>query len=199
LYDCDYIINTAAETHVDNSIVRNHEFVRSNIEGVHNLLEQIRTKKHYRYPVFFHFSTDEVYGDIDDGAFNEQQLLKPSNPYSATKAAADQLILAWNRTYKTPYIILRPTNNYGEWQYVEKLLPKTCKFANIGRKVPLHKQGTPVRNWLNAKDTARAVCMLIENNIQNEIFNLAGDYETSNIEVVKKVFEEYYLGRLPDD
>jgi dTDP-glucose 4,6-dehydratase len=193
LYDCDYIINTAAETHVDNSIVKNHEFVHSNVSGVHNLLEQIRTKKHFRYPIFFHFSTDEVYGDIDSGEFNENKLLRPSNPYSATKAAADQLILAWHRTYGIPYVILRPTNNYGEGQYVEKLIPKTCKFLSIDRKIPLHENGTPIRNWLNARDTAKAVCGIIEANIKNEIFNLAGDYETSNINVVKKLVTEHYL------
>ena len=113
-------------------------------------------------PTLLHFSTDEVYGDIVSGAHKETDLLKPSNPYSATKAAADQLILAWNRTYQVPYNIVRPTNNYGIGQYVEKLIPKVCKFLSIGRKIPLHNNGEPFRMWLHAKDTAEAVIKIIE-------------------------------------
>ena len=114
LYDCDYVINTAAETHVDNSIVDANKFVESNISGVHNLLKLIRTKENYRMPTLLHFSTDEVYGDIISGMHKEDDMLKPSNPYSATKAAADQLVTAWGRTYGLPYVIVRPTNNYGK-------------------------------------------------------------------------------------
>ena len=121
LYDCDYIINTAAETHVGNSIIGSDDFVHSNINGVHNLLELIRNYRQegQHVPTLLHFSTDEVYGDINEGEHIETDLLKPSNPYSATKAAADQLITAWGRTYNLPYIIIRPTNNYGQGQYVE--------------------------------------------------------------------------------
>ena len=124
LYDCDYIINTAAETHVGNSIIGSDDFVHSNINGVHNLLELIRNHRQegQHVPVLLHFSTDEVYGDINEGEHIETDLLKPSNPYSATKAAADQLITAWGRTYNLPYVIIRPTNNYGQGQYVEKLI-----------------------------------------------------------------------------
>tara|TARA_Y100000034_G_C6822127_1_gene370369 strand:+ start:565 stop:1101 length:537 start_codon:yes stop_codon:yes gene_type:complete len=113
LYDCDYVINTAAETHVDNSIVNSGDFVESNIKGVHNLLELIKSKSNYKMPTLLHFSTDEVYGDILEGSHRETDMLSPSNPYSATKAAADQLVLAWARTHKVPYVIVRPTNNYG--------------------------------------------------------------------------------------
>jgi len=156
LYDCDYIINTAAETHVGNSIVDSTDFIHSNINGVHNLLELIKNHRgeHIKKPIFLHFSTDEVYGDIDAGAHTETDLLKPSNPYSATKASADMLITAWNRTYNLPYIIVRPTNNYGIGQYIEKLIPKTIKNLNLNTKVPLHNNGTPIRNWLHADDTA---------------------------------------------
>jgi len=192
LYDCDYVINTAAETHVDNSIVQSGEFVHSNINGVHNLLELIKTKKHFKMPIFLHFSTDEVYGDIVDGKHKEADLLKPSNPYSATKAAADQLILAWNRTYEVPYVIVRPTNNYGIGQYVEKLIPKTCKFLSLGRKIPLHNDGTPVRTWLHAKDTATAVIKIIESGKVNEIYNIAGNYEQRNIDTVKKILDLHF-------
>jgi dTDP-glucose 4,6-dehydratase len=192
LYDCDYIINTAAETHVDNSIVRSDDFVHSNINGVHNLLELVRNKHHFKMPVLLHFSTDEVYGDIKDGAHTEKDLLRPSNPYSATKAAADQLILAWSRTYKVPYIIVRPTNNYGIGQYVEKLIPKACKFLNVGRKIPLHDKGEPKRTWLHAKDTARAIIRIIESGVRNDIFNIAGNYEEKNINVVYNIINHYF-------
>jgi len=193
LYECDYIINTAAETHVGNSIANSDKFVSSNINGVHNLLELLRNYRQEttKVPVLLHFSTDEVYGDIEDGAHIETDLLKPSNPYSATKAAADQLVLAWGRTYKLPYVIVRPTNNYGVGQYVEKLIPKACKYMSLGRKIPLHNGGTPIRNWLHAADTAEAVVTIIESGVQNEIFNIAGGYEQSNLDTVKKVISNY--------
>jgi len=194
LVDCDFFINIAAETHVDNSIRDSKVFIDSNINGVHNILEllKIYKKEGYVVPRFIHFSTDEVYGDISDGEHFEIDLLKPSNPYSATKAAADQLIIAWSRTYQIPYNIIRPTNNYGVGQYVEKLIPKTCKFLGLGRKIPLHNQGTPVRNWLHAKDTARAVLAIIESGVDNEIYNVAGGFEQSNIDTVKKIIDEYF-------
>ena len=193
LYDCDYVINVAAETHVGNSIVDSNDFVHSNVNGVHNLLELIRN---YRQegkglPTFLHFSTDEVYGDINEGAHTEKDLLKPSNPYSATKAAADMLILAWARTYGCPYVIVRPTNNYGIGQYVEKLVPKTCKYLKLGRKIPLHNNGTPVRNWLHAEDTASAITTIIESNVENEIYNIAGGFEQPKLDAVSKIISSY--------
>jgi dTDP-glucose 4,6-dehydratase len=193
LYECDYIINTAAETHVGNSIANSDKFVTSNINGVHNLLELIRNYRQETAttPTLLHFSTDEVYGDIENGSHTESDLLKPSNPYSATKAAADQLILAWGRTYKIPYVIVRPTNNYGIGQYVEKLIPKACKYLDLGRKIPLHNGGTPIRTWLHAADTAQAVITIIENGVKNEIFNISGGYEQTNFDTIKKVIQNY--------
>jgi dTDP-glucose 4,6-dehydratase len=193
LYECDYVINTAAETHVGNSITDSDVFVHSNINGVHNLLNLIKNYRHEspKLPTLLHFSTDEVYGDINEGAHTETDLLKPSNPYSATKAAADMLVLAWARTYKLPYIIVRPTNNYGIGQYVEKLIPKTCKYLGLGRKIPLHNNGTPIRNWLHAADTAEAVVTIVEAGVENEIYNIAGGFEQSNIDTVHKVIKEY--------
>jgi dTDP-glucose 4,6-dehydratase len=192
LYDCDYIIDTAAETHVDNSIVRNDEFINSNILGVHNLLELIRKRNNYKMPVLLHFSTDEVYGDIAEGSHTELDLLKPSNPYSASKAAADQLILAWNRTYDVPYIIVRPTNNYGIGQYTEKLIPKTCKYLHIERKINLHNNGMPKRIWLHAKDTAEAILTIINSGSVNEIYNISGNYEQENLETVRKIIKDFH-------
>ena len=187
LYDCDYIINTAAETHVGNSIANSDDFVHSNINGVHNLLELIKNyrQENTTIPTLLHFSTDEVYGDIESGAHTETDLLKPSNPYAATKAAADMLILAWSRTYKIPYVIVRPTNNYGIGQYVEKLIPKACKYLKLGKKIPLHNNGTPIRNWLHAADTAAATIKIIEANSKNEIYNICGGFEQSNIDTIK--------------
>jgi len=191
LFDCDYIINTAAETHVGNSIVDSNTFLHSNIQGVQSILEAIRKYKveGTKKPVFFHFSTDEVYGDIDEGSFNEQHLLQPSNPYSATKAAADMLIKAWSRTYNIKYLILRPSNNYGIGQYVEKLIPKSIKYLQCDRKIPLHNNGSPVRGWLHAQDTARAVIHLIEQNKINEIYNISGNYYDTNLNIVKKIIQ----------
>ena len=193
LYECDYVINTAAETHVGNSITNSEEFISSNIDGVHNLLQLI---KNYRQetnkkPVLLHFSTDEVYGDIIEGKHIETDTLQPSNPYSATKAAADMLILAWSRTYKIPYVSIRPPNNYGIGQYVEKLIPKACKYLSLNKKLPLHNNGTPVRNWLHAKDTASAVLTIIDKGVVNEIYNICGGYEQTNFETFKKIAEAY--------
>ena len=183
LYDCDYVINTAAETHVGNSIFSSEVFINSNISGVHNLLELIKNHRgeNSKKPIFLHFSTDEVYGDITEGEHIETDILNPSNPYSATKAAADQLVTAWNRTYNLPYIILRPTNNYGIGQYVEKLIPKSIKYLNLGKKVPLHNEGTPIRNWLHA------VIQIIKSKVKNEIYNICGGFEQTNLDTVSKI------------
>lgn len=196
LYDCDYIINSAAETHVGNSIANSDDFVRSNIHGVHNLLKLIQNyrQENSSKPTLLHISTDEVYGDIVENSHTETDLLRPSNPYSATKAAADMLILAWGRTHDIPYVILRPTNNYGIGQYVEKLIPKSCKYLKLNRKIPLHNKGTPIRNWLHAEDTANAVITLIESNKKNEIYNVCGGFEQSNIDTVKKILAAFGHG-----
>lgn len=191
LYDCDYIINIAAETHVDNSIEDSDQFLHSNVNGVHNLLKLIKQKVSYRMPTLLHFSTDEVYGDIIEGKHTEKDLLKPSNPYSATKAAADMLILAWARTHKVPYVIIRPTNNYGIGQYVEKLIPKSVKHLTVGRKIDLHNNGTPVRTWLHVSDTTNAILAIIKSGVKNEIYNICGGFEQSNLETVEKIIKLY--------
>jgi dTDP-glucose 4,6-dehydratase len=189
LYECDYFINTAAETHVGNSIVKSEDFIHSNVQGVYHILELLRNyrQESATQPVFIHFSTDEVYGDIENGAHTENDILKPSNPYSATKAAADMLILAWARTYNLPYVIVRPTNNYGIGQYVEKLIPKSVKFLSLGRKIPLHNNGTPIRNWLHADDSAGAVMAIIDSEVKNEIYNICGGFEQTNLATCKKI------------
>lgn len=193
LYDCDYIINTAAETHVGNSITNSEDFIHSNINGVHNILELMKNyrQENGKKPILIHFSTDEVYGDICQGEHTEKDLLKPSNPYSATKAAADMLILAWHRTHHIPYVIVRPTNNYGVGQYVEKLIPKSCKYLQLGRKIPLHNEGKSIRNWLHAEDTANSIIKIIESETKNEIYNICGGFEQKNIDTIKKILIHY--------
>lgn len=188
ILDCDYVINTAAESHVDNSIVGSEVFLDSNINGVHNLLQNLQKNK-FKVPTFLHFSTDEVYGDIEVGSHHENDLLRPSNPYSATKAAADMLICAWARTYQIPFVIVRPTNNYGIGQYVEKLIPKAVKYLTIGRKIPLHENGSPRRTWLHVSDTANAIIKIIESGVVGEIYNISGNFEESNLEIAKKIIK----------
>jgi dTDP-glucose 4,6-dehydratase len=188
ILDCDYIINTAAESHVDNSISGSEVFLKSNINGVHNLLQNLKKNK-FKVPTFLHFSTDEVYGDIEEGFHYETDMLKPSNPYSATKAAADMLISAWARTHDIPWVIVRPTNNYGIGQYVEKLIPKAVKSLTIGRKIPLHENGTPRRTWLHVTDTARAIVTIVESGVTGEIFNISGNYEDSNMAIAQKIIK----------
>ena len=197
LPDCDYVINVAAESHVGNSIVDSTDFIQSNIVGVKNLLDLIRNKQGNvsDKPIFFHFSTDEVYGDITEGEHIETDILKPSNPYSASKAAADMLVLAWARTYGIDYLILRPTNNYGIGQYPEKLIPVTVKLLMRNKKIKLHDKGAPIRNWLHSADTASAVISLIESGVTNDIYNVAGGFEQKNIETVSKVLECYFKER----
>jgi dTDP-glucose 4,6-dehydratase len=188
ILDCDYVINTAAESHVDNSISGSEVFLRSNINGVHNLLQNLKKNK-FKVPTFLHFSTDEVYGDIVEGSHTETDMLKPSNPYSATKAAADMLISAWARTHDIPWVIIRPTNNYGIGQYVEKLIPKAVKSLTIGRRIPLHEKGLPRRTWLHVSDTASAVTTIVESGVTGEIFNISGNYEDSNISIARKIIK----------
>lgn len=194
LPDCDYVINVAAESHVGNSIIDSCDFINTNVNGVRNLLDLIRKKPSNvsQRPIFFHFSTDEVYGDIESGEHTEEDILSPSNPYSASKAAADMLVKAWSRTYDLEYVILRPTNNYGTHQYPEKLIPLSVKALLRGRKIRLHDLGEPIRNWLHAEDTANAVIAIIESGQKNEIFNVAGGFEQKNKITVKKVVQCYF-------
>lgn len=197
LYDVDYVVNFAAETHVDNSIVDASRFLHSNILGVQNLLELIRAKRHYEMPVLFQISTDEVYGDLKDGVHKASDPLRPSNPYSASKASADLLIAAWHRTHGVPYVIARPTNNYGVGQYPEKLIPKAVKRLVLGKSIPLHGDGTCRRNWLHVEDTAEALIAIIEKGKLATIYNVAGNRELANTEVIRQVLKAYFGRSVP--
>jgi dTDP-glucose 4,6-dehydratase len=198
LPECDVIFNFAAESDVDIGNQSCDRFIKSNIDGVRNLLDIINNRIVLRAdkPLFFQISTDEVYGDLVDGVFDESAELKPSNPYAATKAAADMMIQAYARTYGTEYIIARPSNNYGYFQYPEKLIPLTVKRLARGKKIKLHNEGKPVRTWTHSEDTASAILTLYENAERNRIYNISSEYEQTNIETVTKIINTYFMGKL---
>ena len=199
LPECDVVFNLAAESDVDNSIVNIDKFIDSNISGVKNLLEIITHKsvqiKHNK-PLFFQVSTDEVYGDRIEGSFDETDALMPSNPYAATKAAADMLIESWSRTHGLEYIIARPSNNYGENQYPEKLVPTAVRCLQRGKKIKLHNKGLPIRSWTHVEDTAEAFILLYEKACRNNIYNIQSDYEQTNIVTVTKIINTYFMGAI---
>jgi dTDP-glucose 4,6-dehydratase len=197
LYEVDLIVNFAAETHVDNSIMDATNFLQSNICGVQNLLELIRGKRNYELPILLQISTDEVYGDITGGFHSESDALKPSNPYSSSKAAADMLILGWHRTYDIPYKIIRPSNNYGSGQYPEKLIPKAVKYLNLEKPIPVHGTGTYLRNWLHVEDFVSGVMAIIDRGDVNATYNLPGPIEVQNVDVIRKIVSAYFSGNPP--
>lgn len=187
LPECDLLVNFAAESHVDNAITSNRRFVETNVLGTQNLLELVRQKHVNERPLFLHISTDEVYGDIHNGKHSETDRLVPSNPYSATKAAADMLVVSWGRTYQMPWIIVRPTNNYGEHQYPEKLIPKSTARMKRGLPATMHGDGSYVRSWLHAEDTVDALMAIIEKGERNSIYNAGSNIELKNIEVLRAI------------
>jgi dTDP-glucose 4,6-dehydratase len=182
-----YIVNFAAESHVDNSIENSLDFFRSNVYGVYNLLELVRQTPKGKRPIFIQISTDEVYGDILDGSFKETDKLKPSSPYSATKAAADQLVMGWGRTYGIRYRICRSSNNYGYGQRVEKLIPTAMKFALQNKKIPVHGDGSYKREWTYTEDNCQAIWLVMGKGKDNEIYNISSGEELTNLEVIKKI------------
>jgi dTDP-glucose 4,6-dehydratase len=195
LPSCDVIFNFAAESHVDNSIKETEPFIKSNILGVHNLLELIRGKREYNRPLFFHISTDEVYGDRLEGSFVETDKLSPSNPYSSTKAAAEMMIMAYGRTYGLEYIISRSANNYGERQFEEKLIPKCTNSILEGKKIPIHGDGSYIRDWTYVKDNVEGLFCLLENGERNEIYNVSAENHMRNLEVVDEILSWHNKGR----
>ena len=197
--DCDFIINFAAESHVDNSIASSFEFINSNVLGVYNLLELIKNKKirhmqqawEYKTPLFLQISTDEVFGDIENGFFKEEDRHKPSNPYAASKSAAEQLLVAWARTYQIPYIITRTTNNYGPRQHPEKLIPRTITNLLENKKVPIHGSGTYVRNWIHVQDNVEAIYRILNEGLENNWYHIASEEELSVKEIVSKIASKF--------
>lgn len=187
LPECDVIVNFAAESHVDNAISSSVRFCYANVLGVQNMLDLARRKQPGERPLFVQISTDEVYGDIAKGSHTEDDMLMPSNPYSATKAAADMLVKSWGRTYGIEWNIIRPTNNYGSHQYPEKLIPKSSWRMRRGLPAIMHGDGSYVRSWLHVEDTVDAILTVIQSGHRNRIYNAAGASELRNIEVLRAI------------
>lgn len=179
---CDLIVNFAAESHVDRSIEGPSMFVKTNILGTQNLLEV--AKKH-EVKKFIQISTDEVYGSIDSGSWDENFPLEPNSPYAASKACADLLCLAYNKTYGFPVLITRCSNNYGPYQNPEKLIPLFIKNLIEGSKLPLYGDGKNIREWIHVSDHVRAISFAYQYGKNGQIYNIAGDDEKSNIEITK--------------
>lgn len=180
--DKDAIINFAAETHVDRSIIESGSFVKTDVLGTHALLEA--AKKH-NVKKFCQISSDEVYGSIENGSFTEKSLIQPNSPYSASKAGGDMLVRAYNRTFGIFTLITRSSNNYGPYQHPEKFMPLFITNLLENKKVPLYGDGLNVRDWLFVLDNCRGIDVVLHNGAAGEVYNIGGDCEKRNIDVVK--------------
>jgi dTDP-glucose 4,6-dehydratase len=185
LGDYDYIVNFAAESHVDNSIKDGLPFVKSNVQGTFNMIEVARKNKNLIK--FLHISTDEVYGDIDEYSAIESDNIIPSSYYSATKASADMLVMSAGRTYGFPYLITRTCNNYGENQHHEKFIPKIIRSIKNGDEVPVYGDGEQVREWIHADDNAKAILTLLMSDEVNEIYNIGTGESYTNNQIIKMI------------
>lgn len=190
----DAIMHLAAESHVDRSIDGPADFILTNIVGTYNLLDVARQywnslaperKSRFR---FHHVSTDEVYGDLESGGyFTEETAYDPSSPYSASKASSDHLVRAWHRTYGLPVVVTNCSNNYGPYQFPEKLIPLVTLNALEGKPLPVYGDGSQVRDWLHVDDHARALRLVLEKGRIGETYNIGGHNEKNNLEVVKTI------------
>ncbi|RKZ70340.1 MAG: dTDP-glucose 4,6-dehydratase, partial [Candidatus Parabeggiatoa sp. nov. 1] len=190
----DAIMHLAAESHVDRSIDGPAEFIDTNIVGTYTLLETVRSywqsldsaaQARFR---FHHVSTDEVYGSLGQtGLFTETTPYQPNSPYSASKAASDHLVRAWHHTYKLPVITTNCSNNYGPYQFPEKLIPLIILNALEGKPLPVYGKGENVRDWLYVDDHAHALCLVLEQGKLGETYNIGGHNEKTNLEVVQTV------------
>jgi dTDP-glucose 4,6-dehydratase len=187
LPECDVFVNFAAESHVDNAITNARKFCDTNFLGVQTCLELVRLKPNRERPLFLQVSTDEVYGDIAEGFHRETDALNPSNPYSATKAAADMLVASWGRTYGIAWNIVRPTNAYGDHQYPEKLIPKSTWRMTRGLPAVMHGDGSYVRSWLHVQDIVDAILTVLEKGHRNQIYNIGSGEEMKNIDVLRRI------------
>jgi len=191
-YEPDAIMHLAAESHVDRSIDDPGEFIQTNIVGTYTLLEAARDywsalqgdkKESFR---FHHVSTDEVYGSLgDEGMFLETTPYDPSSPYSASKASSDHLVRSWHRTFGLPVVLTNCSNNYGPYQYPEKLIPLILQKARAGEALPIYGTGENIRDWLYVDDHARALILVMKQGVQGETYNIGGHNEVTNLDVVK--------------
>jgi len=184
--DCDVVVNFAAESHVDRSILGPESFIKTDIYGTYTLLEAARK---YKIKRMVQISTDEVYGSIEKDSFGETDPLNPSSPYAASKASADLLCLSYFTTYKLPVMITRSSNNYGPYQYPEKLIPLFVTNALEDRPLPLYGDGLNVRDWLYVLDNCRAIDLILHKGEIGEIYNVGADNERTNIEITKAVLK----------
>lgn len=185
------VIHLAAETHVDRSILDAGQFVQTDVFGSFVLLDGLRHAPEVEF--FLHVSTDEVYGSRDKGFFKEDDPLNPSSPYAASKAGADRLARAYHVTFGLPVIIIRPSNNYGPYQYPEKFIPLFITNCLEGKPLPLYGQGTNVRDWLHVEDHCRAIDLVIRKGESGEVYNIGSNNEVPNIRVAELICE--YLDR----
>lgn len=185
-----FVVNIAAETHVDNSIYTPKPFIESNIKGVFNLLE---LSKKYKVKRYIQVSTDEVYGDIsniNDKPFLETDILKPSSVYSSSKASADLIVLSYFKTYGLNACITRCSNNYGTRQHSEKLIPKTIKNILINKPIPVYGNGENIREWIYVTDHCKAILKVLENGRAGEIYNIGSNILMSNLDLVKTILSK---------
>ncbi len=189
-YRPDYLVNFAAESHVDRSIGKPEDFIQTDIFGAFTLLEAARKHGLER---FIQISTDEVYGSIMSGSFRETDPLMPRNPYSASKAGADRLAYSYYATYTVPVIITRASNNYGPYQYPEKLIPLFVTNAMEDKPLPLYGDGKNVRDWLYVEDHCRAIQFVIEKGTLGEVYNIGGGNELMNVEITRTILK--HLGK----
>lgn len=185
-YHPDYLINFAAESHVDRSIGNPDDFIRTDIFGVYILLE---VSKELGIERFIQISTDEVYGSIEKGSFTEESPLKPSNPYSASKTGGDRLAYSYFATYGLPVIITRASNNFGPYQYPEKLIPLFVTNALEDKQLPIYGDGRNVRDWLFVEDHCRAIEFILQKGKVGEVYNIAGASEKENIQITNHILE----------
>ena len=184
--DCDYIVNFAAETHVDRSIVEAGTFVLTDVLGTYNLLE---TARKLDISKFEQISTDEVYGHIKEGSFREEDKLNPRNPYSASKAGAELLCRSYFETYGLPVVVTRSSNNYGPYQHPEKLIPKTIIYALENKPIPVYGTGENIRDWLYVEDNCEAIDVVLHKGTEGEAYNIGAQQEMKNIDVVKIILK----------
>ena len=186
LRGADAVVNFAAETHVDRSISGPQDFIRTDVLGTHTLLEAVR---HLEIPRYLQISTDEVYGSIDDGAFTEDSGLDPSSPYSASKAGGDLLVLAYHRTFGAPALITRSSNNYGPYQYPEKLVPLFITNAIDDQPLPVYGDGLNVRDWLYVEDNCAGIDLVLREGVPGHVYNIGGGNEVQNLTITHQILE----------
>ena len=189
-YSINAVMHLAAESHVDRSISNPMSFIETNIVGTVTLLNAAKHAwdGNYEDKIFYHISTDEVYGSLGEtGFFTETTSYDPRSPYSASKASSDHLVRAWNRTYNFPTLITNCSNNYGPFQFPEKLIPHMILSAIAGKKLPVYGDGKQIRDWLYVNDHVRALMNVLENGTVGETYNIGGNNEIQNIEVVNTI------------